>query len=167
MEKRALSVEDLRKVGRWATATNNTTMLADGTYKFGVITLKTAEIVGADGVSAPVTYPIIEVEGHGTISMTKLLSNQVKGNTPTLAKNGKTFFFPQVPVNDLFTGDLATVACSLQNKNVTIKAVKAVQQTGFPEKGKPWESAEAAKKGAMLVNKDVYQITQVAEIATV
>ena len=161
MEKQALSLEDLRKVGRWATATDNVTMLPNGTYKLGVIEIKTSDIVGNDGISRKVQYPIIECEGHGTISMTKLLASRVKSEVPSLAKNNKSYFFPQVPVNTIFTGDLATVAVGLQNRTIELKKYDAKQQSGFPEKGKPWLSADEAIAEAKLVTKEVYQIVSV------
>jgi hypothetical protein len=159
MEKQFMSVEDLKAAdaGRaWVDGAINQLMLPAGKYTFGAISIKEATINGKI-----TRYPIIEVNGFGTVGLGRVLANELREEVPTLAQNKKSWYFRQKPVNDLFTGDLAAVAVGLQGMTVMLSVHPARQQGSFPEKGKPWATADEATKGAGILTKDVYKVEKI------
>jgi hypothetical protein len=159
MEKQFMSVQALKESGagrNWVDGSINALMLTPGDYTFGAIQIKTAVIDGKE-----TKYPIIEVVGHGSISLTKVLANQVASETPAKALNKESFYFPQKPVNTLFTGDIATVAVNLQGLRVNLSTPEVKQQTGFPVAGTPWKSAKEATDNGKLANKVVYRVEKI------
>lgn len=165
MERQFMTVQALKESGagrNWVDGSINAMPLTAGEYVFGGIQIKEATINGV-----PTKYPIIEVIGHGSISLTKLLANQCDGTEPIKALQKESWYYKQKPVNTLFTGDIATVAVNLQGMRVVLSTPEVVQQTGFPKAGFPWKTpaeAKHAETGGKLANKQVYRVEKILTV---
>lgn len=165
-EKQAMTVDQLRGMGNtWKNGTINGAVLPSGTYTFGVLIPKEAELPDPKVAGGKIKrkFPVMEVIGHGSINMRRILANTLLSETPTKARTGN-YYFPTRPVSDQFQGDLAVIAVELQNKIVELEKVSAREQTGFPVPGNPWKTPEEATENANIVNREVYRVVSVKNL---
>lgn len=155
-----MSLEEIRTIGSLKDKSINGVTFPDGEYELGSVVKKSFQ----NNDDETITYGTLEVLAGpvtGEIPVGRVLGTMLKNDGLPSESSKRTFYFPSEPVNTLFSGDMVTVVHGLQGRKVTLKQVQTKQQSGYPEKGTTWATAEIALDQGKIVNKTMYRITKV------